>query len=116
MPLPLPSKFKPVIGESSTTRYLIREIHFGDGYKHISPAGINNKRRSLSLIFRGLTEADKEELVDFLDNLGGMPFTIQPAGESTPITVYTKEISFSTIGGNRFDLTCTVESLYGVFS
>jgi phage-related protein len=110
----LPSQFKPLIGLSEEVSYTIKEVSYGDGYKRISPNGINNKRRVISMVFPGLKETDKEDLITFIDGQIGKAWQFTPPGE-TAINVYTQNVSTKTIGGNRFEVSITVELLYGTF-
>lgn len=81
--------FNPPVGPSPGTRKArdmkILEAEFGDGYSQPTPDGSNHMRRTLSLTWDGLTEAQAGEITTFLsEHAGTEPFFYTPAGDTVP--------------------------------
>lgn len=110
----LPLQSKILIGQGQDVKYTVNEAMYGDGYKRISPKGINNKRPTFTMMFPALKQADRDTLVAFLDANIGVAFQYTPPGESVK-NAYAVSYSEKTTPGDRFDITLTAEFLYGTF-
>ena len=63
---------------------LVRIAQFGSGYSQRSKLGINNNPKTISLSWRNITEANADEMDDFLDARGGYEnFDYTVSGESS---------------------------------
>lgn len=64
----------PDIGSGQDVEYIAEEVQFGDGYAQDSAFGINPKKSMVHLVWSGLTEAEKNALVDFFDDRAGWQY------------------------------------------
>jgi len=67
-PLPVPTKI--LRNSAKSAKFSEIASQFGDGYKQVSPKGINNKSDNWSIIWGGVTTAEKLEIETALDTLG----------------------------------------------
>lgn len=101
--MPLPT-FKPPIGPSPGTAHKptvnLWEAEFGDGYSQPTPKGINHIKKSVSLVWKTLTEDQMHEIIDFFEKQGGnKPFYYRPFGERYSIKWTCKEFAPSSDDG-----------------
>lgn len=90
--------FTPSIAPTPGTRHKpqvsLFQADFGDGYSQAAPAGLNHIRRTVELMWEGLTLAQFNELEDFFAGRGGyLPFWYQPRWMSAPAKWTCKEWS-----------------------
>lgn len=61
----------------------LREVSLGDGYTLRSPDGLNHIRETHKLKWEGISRADRDTLMNFLERHGGYtPFDWTPFGET----------------------------------
>lgn len=82
--------FAPPIAPSPGTgrkmNFNILEAEFGEGYSQPTRAGINHRRRELSLNWETLTDVQAFAIADFLDERGGdRSFFYTPPRETKPV-------------------------------
>lgn len=64
--LPLQTRMSLSTSYSSTPRH--RLVEFGDGYIQRTPVGINQKRRTITVIHENLSQSDAITLIAFYEN------------------------------------------------
>jgi phage-related protein len=84
------STFTPPVAPSPGTgikrKLRLLQAEFGDGYTQPTPDGINHMRKTLTLKWDSLTEAQMKAIDDFLsDHAGTQPFYYRPAGHAAPL-------------------------------
>lgn len=108
-----PSQFTPLIGMEIQERFRVNSVRMGDGYRHVSPAGLNTKERSFTALFPGLSESEKNTLINFLTSLEGVrSFFFTLPGETTAALYRCNSYSYSTIGGKRWTVSINMELVY----
>ncbi|QIG69085.1 minor tail protein M [Rhizobium phage RHph_N1_15] len=76
----------PSPGIGRKVKYNILEAEFGEGYSQPTRAGINHRRRELTLAWEVLTDSQAWAISDFLDERGGdLSFYYTPPRESAPV-------------------------------
>ncbi|HEY9695940.1 MAG TPA: phage tail protein [Trichocoleus sp.] len=114
MPTPtFPSQFEPVIGTEIQERFRVHEVRFGDGYRHTSPAGLNTKERTLNVSFSGLSEANKNTLINFLNSLNSTSsFFFTLPGEAIASLYKCQSYRYTTLGGKRWTVSAEFVLVY----
>ena len=83
---------KPSPGTGIKLAIKLLEAEFGDGYSQTLPDGINHIKKTLSLKWDILDDAQVAEIFGFFTTQGGyIPFLYQPVGEAAPIKWRCKE-------------------------
>jgi phage-related protein len=79
---------------------------FGDGYSQRSKDGLNNIRRSWSLVWNDLTSAEKVVIDAFLETQGGyLAFNWTPPDEGSARLVSCAEWEVTFVGPDIYKLT-----------
>lgn len=63
----------PTGNGGGTVKDAVRRVQFGDGYRQVSPDGLNPRTRSYQLSFTG-RKAEIDQIIDFLDRHVGRSF------------------------------------------
>lgn len=93
--------------------FTVREVRFGDGYRQVSPDGINTKQRRWNLSF-DRDEAEIEAIKAFLDSHVGERFYWTPPGlTATQSTYIANGYRESPYSGNQNRLAVTFEEFIG---
>ncbi len=77
---------EPSPGTGRKTNYRLLKAEFGEGYTQTARAGINHRRRELTLSWATLTDDQAWDIACFLDGRGGdQSFLYTPPRESVPV-------------------------------
>lgn len=101
-----------------TNAYRTKSVQFGDGYKQLAPAGINNKVDTWSLTLPMLTELDVSLVEAFFDPLGQHGnFNWTPPRGVVGIYRLTEPIKYQAngldrLGKTRTTVTLSIEKVY----
>lgn len=75
----------PSVRSQPSVEVNVLEGGFGDGYAQDVTEGVNSTRRSWNLVWQGLTETHRNNLVDFIEARRGVePFTWTAPGDGAP--------------------------------
>jgi phage-related protein len=74
---------EPDFNSSEDVAFKILENQFGDGYAQRSADGLNNTRRSWSVSWTNVTDAEMSEIYDFLIARGGWESFLWTAPKAT---------------------------------
>lgn len=107
------------IAQSTTfsSGYRAIKADFGSGYSQVVKSGINDKDEQVNISWRGITAAERNDIINFFDALGAHThFDWQP-----PNSTYSKKwrldpnsssYSEQTATGNHYDLSVQVSRVY----
>jgi len=101
-----PTTVKPTLGFGKKTETGIIEAQFGDKYTQRSSDGINTIFDTLSLEWACLDSTAYWEMIDFLEDAGGVEsFTFLAPGERVTKKYLCKQWDTSHIGNSKYGLT-----------
>ncbi|OCP21894.1 MULTISPECIES: phage tail protein [unclassified Ensifer] len=77
---------QPSPGTGRKTKFNLLKAEFGEGYTQVTRAGINHRRRELTLVWEVLIDDQAWAISDFLEQRGGdRAFYYTPPRESVPV-------------------------------
>ncbi|CAM3536609.1 Phage minor tail protein [Vibrio aerogenes CECT 7868] len=104
----------PDYNSGASISHDVVSVSFGDGYEQRMPKGINNTQLSYSLSWSGLTQSERDTLVDFLMKHGGVtPFYWTPWDGQTQLWICEK-YAVSPKPANYYDISATFTKSYSL--
>lgn len=89
------------------------EAKFGDGYRQVSPDGINPVAERWNLVFDTVPTATAEAIRTFLRSHAGQSFTWTNPSSVEKRYIRTGEVSFVPAGPGHYSLRFTIEEFFG---
>jgi phage-related protein len=112
MPLPVFNFRVDANNALRTNTYRTKSVQFGDGYRQLAPAGINNKLDTWNLTLPMLSELEVSLVEAFFDNLGQHAnFSWTPPRGVAGIYRLTEPIKYQANGLDRYSKTRTTVTL-----
>jgi len=110
--IPHQDKIHQSTNQSRKHRALVAE--YGDGYKQTVQDGINASRTTYSLVWHGLTLAEKNQLDDFLNDIGNWDVFQWTGLNETQVKDWRviDSHSINTKGGDVYSVTTQVEEFF----
>jgi phage-related protein len=103
----------PDVGANVAKKPRVRTAQFGDGYEQRVPDGINTSTEVWSLQFSFLSDADADDIMEFLDTAGGAAaFDWTPPNYGASIRAVCREWNKQFIRFNQNTITAKFERVY----
>jgi len=116
MAQPLPLQDKISQGSTRSNRYRAKKAQFGNGYSQRIKDGINNKIRTLEVVWQHLLESEMQTVETAFDvNEGVDVFTYIPFGESIEqqfIQDVDSTLDIVPTGGATYTISVILEQVY----
>lgn len=111
------TNFPSIQVSQATSKSVTREIlsvQFGNGYEQRMPNGINYKRERWSVTWEGLTQADKQVIEAFLDQVDDGSVILWTAPYNTTQKKYALDgdTTIQDQGGNIYTINITLKQVY----
>ncbi len=103
------------IDESSSMKrtFRVKRVEFGNGYEQVAPDGINSSRDEWSVVYRNLTSAERDTLLNVLNAAQGWDYISwqAPGDAASKKWRINNEYSMST-NGNLWSVTVPLLQVY----
>lgn len=97
---------------SSDVGFDVLSVSFGDGYSQRMRKGINHKKKSYSVNWKGLSLAKRNQIINFLDGCGGVkPFFWQPKDGDRGKWICS-DYSYELVGVSFYNISAKFDLVY----
>lgn len=105
--------YKPLVGSSSTNEHRARVAEFGNGYSQRSPDGINSKKETWNLTYRG-SAWDMDQIAAFFNDHAGYQTFLwsAPIAYTGQMKVFVKTWRRRPVTSEMDEITCTFVRVY----
>lgn len=104
-------RWRVAYGTNPSYRADVRSFEFGDGYKQISPKGLNPVRQEVPVTLPALTKNERNDVLAFFAAHAGKPFLYAHDGDA-PKKYTCNEWNERKRGPNVYEITATFEQIF----
>lgn len=104
---------KPTYGSKYKTTCRVLKSSFGDGYVQRAPDGLNNVSKTMDFVWTGLTSANADRIIEFLeDQEGSTAFYFTLPRTTTKLKWICSEWEYTWEEGEAATISATFEQVF----